>query len=128
MLPELDPTCSASFWTHGSGNGARAPQRPLGLTRNAIRAHLTTLERDGLVQRVGHRPGVGKPSSLYELTTAAEQSFSQAYAPCYANCWMCFASSCHREAWTDLLREVGRRMANEQGLADADLAERLARA
>jgi predicted ArsR family transcriptional regulator len=40
---------------------------------------------------------------------------------------MCFGSSCRR-GLDELLSEVGRRMANEHGLTEADLVERLARA
>jgi predicted ArsR family transcriptional regulator len=36
----------------------------LELTDNAVRAHLTSLERDGLVQQLGTRPGLRKPHVL----------------------------------------------------------------
>jgi predicted ArsR family transcriptional regulator len=57
--------------------------RGLGLTDNAIRAHLTALERDGLVRQAGTRrgPGAGKPAVIYELTPDAEARLSRAYAP-----------------------------------------------
>jgi predicted ArsR family transcriptional regulator len=57
--------------------------RELGLTDNAIRAHLATLERDGLVQQAGTRrgPGAGKPAVIYELAPDAEVRLSRAYAP-----------------------------------------------
>ncbi len=102
--------------------------RALGLTRNAIRSHLTMLERDGLVQRIGHRRGIGKPSSLYALTTAAEQLFSQAYAPVLRQLLDVLREQLPPGGLDDVLHEVGRRMAKEQGLAEADLAERLKRA
>ena len=53
----------------------------LGLTDNAVRAHLTTLERDGLVQQQGTRPGRRKPAVVYALTPAAEDLFPKAYGP-----------------------------------------------
>jgi predicted ArsR family transcriptional regulator len=57
--------------------------RALDLTDNAIRAHLTTLDRDGLVRQTGVRrgPGAGKPAAVYELAADAEMRFSRAYAP-----------------------------------------------
>ncbi len=51
----------------------------LGLTDNAVRSHLTSLERDGLVQELGTRPGVRKPHVLYGLTGEAEYLFPTAY-------------------------------------------------
>src|SRR5258708_19814815 len=53
----------------------------LGLTDNAIRAHLATLERDGIVQQRGVRRGSGKPAAVYGLAPEAEQLFPKAYGP-----------------------------------------------
>jgi len=39
----------------------------LNLTDNAVRAHLLSLERDGLVQQHGTRPGTRKPHAAYGL-------------------------------------------------------------
>lgn len=57
--------------------------REMGLTDNAIRSHLTTLERDGLVRQRGVRrgPGAGKPAIIYELHQTALSLFSRALAP-----------------------------------------------
>jgi predicted ArsR family transcriptional regulator len=41
------------------------------LTDNAVRAHLVTLERDGLVRQAGLRRGLSKPAYAYALTPAA---------------------------------------------------------
>src|SRR5436190_23983183 len=51
----------------------------LGLTDNAVRAHLAALERDGLVQQHSERRGSGKPSSVYDLASAAEDLFPKSY-------------------------------------------------
>lgn len=58
----------------------------LELTDNAVRAHLSTLERDGMVRSAGVRrgPGAGKPSTVYELPPEAEVVFSRAYPPVLA--------------------------------------------
>ena len=53
----------------------------LELTDNAIRAHLATLERDGIVRQQGVRRGAGKPSYDYDLTPDAEALFPKAYEP-----------------------------------------------
>src|SRR5579859_3159534 len=55
----------------------------LDLTDNAVRAHLATLERDGLVQQQGVRRtgGSGKPAYSYTLTADAERLFPKAYGP-----------------------------------------------
>ena len=54
----------------------------LNLTDNAVRAHLASLERDGIVRQCGVRRdgSVGKLAYAYELTTDAEQFFPKPYA------------------------------------------------
>jgi len=52
----------------------------LDLTDNAVRAHLTTLERDGLVERRGTQRGPRKPHVNYVLTAEAEQLYPKAYS------------------------------------------------
>ena len=51
----------------------------MGLTDNAVRAHLAALERDRLVVQSGLRRGAGKPSYTYALTPEAESFFPKAY-------------------------------------------------
>src|SRR3982750_1712347 len=51
----------------------------LKLTDNAVRAHLLTLERDGLVQQRGVRRGIRKPHLSYGLSPEAEHVFPKAY-------------------------------------------------
>src|SRR5947209_5108632 len=54
----------------------------LGLTDNAVRTHLTALERDGLVHQSGTRPGTRKPNTTYDLVPEAEQQlFPKMYGP-----------------------------------------------
>src|SRR4051812_15500662 len=55
----------------------------VGLTDNAVRNHVTALERDGMVRSVGIRrtAGAGKPAVLYELHPDADALLSSAYAP-----------------------------------------------
>ena len=40
----------------------------LELTRSAVRFQLVAMERDGVVGRVGKKPGTTRPSYVYELT------------------------------------------------------------
>ena len=66
--------------------GARTVEelaQSVGLTDNAVRAHLSTLERDGIVEHEGVRrvDGPGKPPTVYRIRPQAEAQFSSAYAP-----------------------------------------------
>ena len=51
----------------------------LNLTDNAVRAHLSTLERDGLVGQSGLRRGPRKPHFTYVLTDQGDKLFPKAY-------------------------------------------------
>jgi predicted ArsR family transcriptional regulator len=46
-----------------------------------VRAHLLSLERDGLVQQHGTRPGTRKPHAAYGLSAESEHIFPKAYGP-----------------------------------------------
>lgn len=47
----------------------------------AVRAHLTALERLGIVSHTNQRNGPGRPLHIYRLTPAGETLFPQSYAP-----------------------------------------------
>jgi predicted ArsR family transcriptional regulator len=83
----------------------------VGLTDNAVRAHLSTLERDGLVQQHGVRRGEGKPASLYELTAEAERLFPKAHAPVLSQLLAVLEERTSAAEMTAALREVGQRLA-----------------
>jgi len=51
----------------------------LGVTTNAVRQHLTHLERDGLVGSQPERSGRGRPSLLFALTERADAVFPKRY-------------------------------------------------
>jgi predicted ArsR family transcriptional regulator len=85
MIPRLDER----FWASTRGRiillllpGNRTVNElaeALGLTDNAVRAHLTALERDGLVRQSGTRPGRRRPNVTYALAPEAEQLFPKVY-------------------------------------------------
>ena len=97
----------------------------LGLTDNAVRAHLATLERDGIVQQRGVRRGSGKPSAVYELAPAAEQLFPKAYDQVLQQLLDVVGERLTPDEVETLLRAVGRRMALEWKVPSGDLRVRL---
>lgn len=97
----------------------------LGLTDNAVRPHLTALERDGLVEQRVARGGIGKPAFVYHLTSEADVLLPKPYAPLLALLLTALAERMPREEVESLLREVGRRAVAGQRVQDADLPARL---
>lgn len=89
----------------------------VGLTDNAVRNHLATLERDGLVRQEGVRraPGAGKPAVLYDLHPDAELLLSSAYPPALTAVLEVMVSELPPNQAAELLRRVGRRLASDAG-------------
>jgi len=88
----------------------------LGLTDNAVRAHLLSLERDGLVRQSGTQPGTRKPHFRYELTEEAEQLFPKAYDALLNRLIAALKGRLTPDALEKVLREVGRSLAEAQVL------------
>ncbi len=81
------------------------------LTANAVRTHLATLERDGLVRQSGQRPGLRKPHFSYELTPEAEQLFPKSYGTILTQLLEVIDERLPAQQAEELLREVGHRLA-----------------
>lgn len=102
--------------------------RELGLTDNAVRAHLAALERDGVVRQGGtvrRGRGAGKPAHVYELTPEAEGMFSRAYEPVLSRLLDVLVEKMGREGEEELLREAGVRVAADFGVFSGSVRERL---
>jgi len=87
----------------------------LKLTDNAVRAHLISLERDGLIQREGSRPGLRKPHASYGLTADAEQIFPKAYGLLLNHLMSSISKRLSSRELRASMREVGRSLAKEHG-------------
>src|SRR5215212_6634186 len=83
----------------------------LHLTDNAVRAHLATLERDGLVRQSGLRRGPRKPHFTYALTAAADRLFPKAYDALLNQLILVLKSRLSPGEIEEVLREVGRGVA-----------------
>ncbi len=73
----------------------------LGITDNAVRQHLTALQRDGMVARGATQATGGRPEHLYGLTSAGHELFPRHYS------WFAelLINSLREEQGTDALRE-----------------------
>jgi predicted ArsR family transcriptional regulator len=83
----------------------------LEMTDNAVRAHLTTLERDGLIRQGGVQRGHRKPHFAYELTPEAEHLFPKSYDALLNVLLSVLKERLAPEELRDVLREVGRKAA-----------------
>src|SRR5215213_4138549 len=99
----------------------------LGLTDNAVRAHLLSLERDGLIRQSGVQRGTRKPHYAYELTEEAERLFPKAYDALLNQLITTLKGRLPPAGLEDVLREVGKSLAEKHssGGGSDDLEGRL---
>jgi predicted ArsR family transcriptional regulator len=111
-----------------SGGTVEELARELGLTDNGVRAHLATLERDGIVRQRGsvrRGSGGGKPAFVYELTPEAEELFPKAYEPVLLRLLNVMDERLGPEDSEVLLRAVGRSLAEGKAVPSGDTRARL---
>jgi predicted ArsR family transcriptional regulator len=96
----------------------------LQLTDNAVRAHLLTLERDGLIKQSGVRRGFRKPHFAYKLTHDAEALFPKAYDLLLNALINVLKDRLDPKAIAEVLREVGRSLAAGQASLKGSLESR----
>jgi predicted ArsR family transcriptional regulator len=96
----------------------------LGLSGNAVRPHLATLQRDGLVQQSESRRGISKPARTYVLTAEAELLFSRAYVPVLTQLLHVLDEGLDAEKFDRIMRDVGRRLMGDRPRPSGDLRQR----
>jgi predicted ArsR family transcriptional regulator len=96
----------------------------LDVTDNAVRAQLTTLERDGLVHQQGFRRGAGKPAYEYGLTEAAEAGFATAYEPVLRQLLSVLVDDLGSQQTDAIVRRAGRELAQGFPPAHGDARQR----
>ncbi len=111
-----------------SGRTVEELARALGLTDNGVRAHLATLERDGIVRQRGsvrRGSGGGKPAYVYELAPEAEDLFPKAYAPVLLRLLEVLSERLGPVESEELLRVVGRGLVEGEAAASDGARARL---
>ncbi len=84
----------------------------LKLTDNAVRAHLLSLERDGLIHQSGTQPGFRKPHVTYALTPEAEQIFPKSYGVLLDLILIVISRQLTPKELRAAMREVGKKIAD----------------
>jgi predicted ArsR family transcriptional regulator len=92
----------------------------LSLTDNAVRAHLLSLERDGLVEAGGTIKGFRKPHYVYRLTDNARHLFPKFYDSLFNTLLDVLKTEMPSGTLGRLLRRVGAVLAPRDEPADLD--------
>jgi len=83
----------------------------LGLSLNAVRVQLTSLERDGIVHRARSERRTTRPSHVFELTAEAQQWLSTAYIPFLTHVLDAIVRRRRSAEVGALMRDVGKSLA-----------------
>jgi predicted ArsR family transcriptional regulator len=97
----------------------------LGLTHNAVRAHLSALLHEGLVREAGFQPSASRPAVVYEVVSTADALFSRAYIPFVAHLVRLLGERLPQGELDDLMHTVGREIAAELPRLRGDVEERV---
>ena len=100
----------------------------LDLTYNAVRGHLTALERDGLVRTGKLRRGGTRPAAVYELAPGVDDALSRAYMPFASHLVRTLSERLPEPQLDDMMRVVGRRLSDDWPRPRGTVAERVDRA
>lgn len=100
--------------------------RALDLTRTAVRAQLSSLIRDELVEHRESRRGASKPSHVYGVTTQAELLYSRAYVPILTQLLHALAGRMPPAEFDSVMREVGRGVMEGRARPRGNLGQRVA--
>jgi predicted ArsR family transcriptional regulator len=103
----------------------------LGLSHNAVRVQLTSMERDGLVHHARSERRTTRPSHIFELTDDTRQGLSRAYIPFLTHLVGVIAGQQAPKEVAALMRDVGRSLAGAlraRTVSSGPLAERAAAA
>lgn len=100
--------------------------RAMDLTRTAVRAQLSSLMRDELVEHRERRRGPSKPSHVYGVTVQAELLFSRAYVPILTQLLHVLSRRMTPAEFDSIMHQVGRGVMDGRAVPRGTLGERVA--
>ncbi len=81
------------------------------VSKNAIRAQMATLAREGIVEVQGMFKGTRRPATLYGLSPGSDLYFSKAYPAVLSNLIHVLAEKLPHEEFMAVMQQLGRRLA-----------------
>lgn len=97
----------------------------LGMTRNAVRAQLALLQREGVAEAQGEVKGARRPSILYGLREGADAQLSRAYPSMVSHLVHVLSEELSSREFEGVMKKLGRLLASEVPRATGDAAARV---
>lgn len=97
----------------------------LGVTRNAVRAQLGLLEREGVVEVRGEVKGTRRPAAVYGIKPGADLHISKASPIILSGLTRVLAGQLSNTEFRSVMRGLGRQLANSAPRLSGDPNERI---
>jgi predicted ArsR family transcriptional regulator len=98
----------------------------LGVTKNAVRAQIALLQREGIVDIQGEVKGTRRPAAVYGLQPGADVHFSKAYPVILSHLTHVLAQKLSQTEFRTVMRELGQRLARSVPRPSGDPRDRVA--
>jgi len=83
----------------------------VGVSKNAVRAQIATLEREGIIEAQGMFKGARRPATLYGFSPGSDLHFSKAYPAVLSHLIHVLANRLSHEEFIAVMQELGQRLA-----------------
>lgn len=93
---------------HPDGLGVEGLVSVLGISTNAVRQHLTALQRDGFVGKGDQRPTTRRPQQLFRLTEQGRELFPRHYSLLADKVMTHTRAAVGADGLTRIMREMGK--------------------
>ena len=97
----------------------------LGVTKNAVRAQIALLVREGVVEVRGERKGARRPATVYGLCPGTDTTFSKAYPAVLSGVVRTLADTLSPKQVELVMRETGKRIADTVAPLSGDARQRV---
>jgi predicted ArsR family transcriptional regulator len=97
----------------------------LGITKNAVRAQIALLQREGIVEIRGEVKGTRRPAAVYGIRPGADVHFSKAYPVVLSNLTHVLAKKLSQTEFRTVMQELGQRLARAAPRLSGDPRERV---
>ncbi len=97
----------------------------LGVTKNAVRAQIALLQREGIVEIQGEVKGTRRPAAVYGIRPGADIHFSRAYPVILSQLTHVLAQKLSHTEFRTVMRELGQRLASSVPRSSGNPRERI---
>ena len=96
-----------------------------GVSKNAVRAQMVTLGREGIIEVQGIFKSTRRPAALYGLSPGSDLYFSKAYPHVLSNLIHVLANRLSHKEFMAVMQELGQRLANSTARISGNPRERI---